>query len=101
VIEMRSINSAIKVAMLAGMAAVLSTGPALASGENKAMNEKPKVEIKVEKNEVEKVMLQEKKAEEKLDKLRINRLGIHGIDLLLDEDILGEEALEDILGEVD
>jgi len=102
---MRSLNYAIKntmvktgailVSLLVGM--VLSTSPALASGENKMENDKPKVEMnKVEKNKVEKdkdekVMLKEKKVEEKLDVLRINRLGIHHIKLLLDDDILGEE----------
>jgi hypothetical protein len=103
---MRSINRAIKGAMLGGMVLVLSTGSALAFGENKAVNEKPKVEI----NKVEKVMLQEKKVEERpvmkakansdLGALRINQLAIRRINLL-DEGILGEEGilgLEDILG---
>ena len=97
---MRSLNHTIKnamvktgailVSLLVGM--VLSTSPALASGENKMENDKPKVEMnKVEKDKDEKVMLKEKEVEGKLDVLRINRLGIHHIKLLLDDDILGEE----------
>jgi len=91
--------------MLGGMVLALSAGPALASGENKMENEmeneKGKVEInKVEKDKDEKVMLHEKIVKEKLGGLRVKELGIHRINLL-DEDILGEEALEDILGEED
>ena len=87
---MRSINCVIKGAMLGGMVLVLSTSPALASGANKVLDEKPKVEInKVEIKKVEKAMLLEKKSEEKLGVLRINRLGIDRINLLVDEDILG------------
>jgi len=102
---MRSLNDSIRnamvkagalvVSLLVGM--VLSTTPALASGENKMENDKQKVEMnkvekdKVEKDRDEKVMIKEKKVEEKLDLLRINRLGIHHIKLLLDDDILGEE----------
>jgi hypothetical protein len=102
---MRIINCAIRGAMLGGMVLALSAGPALASGENKMgnemENEKGKVEInKVEKDKDEKVMLHEKIVKEKLGGLRVKELGIHRINLL-DEDILGEEALEDILGEED
>jgi hypothetical protein len=93
---MRSINYAIRGAMLGGMVLALSSSPALASGENKMENENPKVEIvKVEKDKVEKVMLGEKKVEDKLGDLRIHRID------LLDEDILGEGILEDLLGEED
>lgn len=92
---MRGINCAIKGAILSGMVLVLSTTPALASGENKLMDEKPKVKIiKVENDKDEKEMRQEKKFEDKLDVLRIKRLGIDRIKQLLDEDILGE-ILED------
>ena len=92
---MRGINCAIKGAILSGMVLVLSTTPALASGENKLMDEKPKVKIiKVENDKDEKEMRQEKKVEDKLDVLRIKRLGIDRIKQLLDEDILGE-ILED------
>lgn len=92
---MRGINCAMRSAMLGGMILVLSASPALASGENKMLNEKAKVEInKVEKNMDEKEMREEKKVGEKLGVLRINKLGIHRLNLLLDEDIL-----EDILGE--
>ena len=102
---MRIINCAIRGAMLGGMVLVLSGGPALASGENKMgnemENEKGKVEKnKVEKNKDEKVMLHEKIVKEKLGGLRVKELGIHPIDLL-DDDILGEEELEDILDEED
>ena len=95
---MRSINCAIKGAMLGGMVLVLSTGSALAFGENKVVNEKPKVEI----NKVEKEMLQVKKVEEELvmkakahsdsGALRINPLAIRRINLL-NEGILGEEGI--------
>jgi len=103
---MRSINYAIKGAMLGGMVLVLSGSPALAFGDNKAVDEKAKVEI----NKVEKVMLQDKKVEEqkvmKLEAnsdsrvLRNNLVGIRRINLL-GEGILGEEGLlgEGILGE--
>jgi hypothetical protein len=100
---MRSINYAIKGAMLGGMVLVLSTSPALAFGANKVLDEKPKVEInkveiKVEKNKVEKAMLEENKAGD-YGVLRNDRVGIRRINLL-GEDILGEEGiLEGILGE--
>jgi len=101
---MRSINYAIKNAMLAGMVLALSAGPALAFGDIKVANEKPKVEI----NKVEKAMIEAKKVEEQpvmrpkansdLGVLR-NRIGIERINLL-GEGILGEEGLlgEGLLG---
>ena len=97
---MKGINYAIKAAMLGGMVLVLSASPLLASGENKAENEKAKVEInkleinKIDKNKIDEVMLGVKKLEG-LGDLRINRLGLNRIKLL-DEDILGEN-IEDLL----
>ena len=53
---MRGINCAMRSAMMGGMVLVLSASPALAFGENKMVNEKPKVEIiKVEINKVDKL----------------------------------------------
>jgi len=100
---MRSIKTAVVkigtllVSLLAGMVLVLSTGPVSASGEK---DDKAKVEInKIEKDKDKREMIEENKLKDKLGELRIERLGIHG--LLLDEDILGEEILEDLLGEED
>ena len=103
---MRSMNYAIKnttvklgamvVSLLAGTVLVLSTSLASASGENKVMDEKAKVEmIKVEKNKVEKVMLKEKKAEEEM----VVKQKAHSDLGVLDEGILGLRFGEDILGE--
>jgi hypothetical protein len=97
VVVMRSIKTAIVkigtlvVSLLVGTVLVLSTSPVSASGEDKVMNDKGKVEInKVEKDKDKKEMIEVKKLKDKLGELRIHR-----IDLLLDEDIL-EEIHEDI-----
>jgi hypothetical protein len=84
---------------IGGVALILSASPALAFGENKVVNEKPKAEI----IKVEKVILQEKKVEElmvmkpkansDLAVHKNNPLGIHRNNLLLDADILGEGLL--------
>jgi len=105
VFKMRSINYAIKGAMLGAMALVLSTSPALAAAEHKVMDEKAKVEI----NKVEKVLPEAKKAEEQLvmkakansdaGVLRINPLVIRRINPFFDEEILGEGLIgEGLLG---
>jgi hypothetical protein len=97
---MRIINYAIKNAVLAGMVLALSAGPALAFGDIKVANEKPKVEI----NKVEKAMIEAKKVEEQpVMKPKANSdLGVLRINLL-GEGILGEEGIilgeEGILGE--
>ena len=102
---MRIINCAIRGAMLGGMALVLSAGPALASGENKMVNEKAKAEInKVDIKKAENVMLEEKKADEHLVmKAKANSdLGALLGEGILGEGILGEGILgEGILGEED
>jgi hypothetical protein len=96
-------NGATLVSLLIGMVLVLPTSSALGFGENKVLNEKPKVEInKVEKVKVDEVMLKENKVDEMLvmkpkadsdlGLLRINALGIRRINLL-DEGILGEGLL--------
>jgi hypothetical protein len=99
---MRSIYWAIKSVILGALIMALSATPASASGKDKVMDEKAKVEMnKVEKDKDEKVVLHDKKVKDKLDVLHIKKLGIHGIDLLEDEDLLGEDLLEDILDEED
>jgi hypothetical protein len=93
---MRSIYGAIKVTMLGGMVLVLSAAPALAFGENKVLDEKPKVEInkveikKAEINKAEKAMLQEKKVEEPV---AVKMKSILGLGELLEEGLLGEGIL--------
>ena len=85
---------AMVVSLLAGTVLVLSTSLASASGENKVMDEKAKVEmIKVEKNKVEKVMLKENKVDEQ----KVMKAKAHTDLGVLDEGILGLDI--DILGE--
>jgi len=95
VIEMRSINCAIKGLMLGGMVLVLSAHPALAFGENKMVNEEAKIEKnKVDKIKLENVMIEEKKVEEPMV---MKTKSTTDSGLLLGEGIVGEDILEGAL----